>query len=531
MTRFLTIILFLTFFVPLKAQYIPVHPSNAVYAFLQELANEKLVDLNTATLPRSRMEISQLLTSVDPTVLNDRQQKELAFFLRDFNKEVFVNKDFKRRPDLFYYRDSSFAVTVNPIGGGDAWFNGNGMAWHWWNGAEGWATMGKFGIYGSLRDNHESERLTQPEYLNQNPGGANFKAFSGGRVDYWESRGGVTYDFGKGSVGLVKDHFQWGSNYHGSNIYSGRSPSFAHIFLYLKPVKWLEFRYVHGWLTSQVVDSSRSFYVNNSYGLNYRKVYHKKFMAANLITVMPVRGLHISAGNSIIYDYDNVHAAYLIPLMFYKAVDHTLQSGIDNMNSQIFFDVSSHNIKYTHLYASLFIDELAVHRIFDPDEFNFYSFKTGFRFSDLIPNTYAGVEYTVTNVLTYKHYVPTITFESNRFNLGHYLTDNAKEIYVSLGFRPWRNVDIGASYTGIIKGPDHTALGTDRLGIRPFTPIVWQSDEYALNMSWEVINDGYLRIGYSWRNVTGEESYIEEYLPEFYRGKTGTFSMGMNFGF
>ncbi len=524
-------IILLALVLPLNAQYIPVHPSNAVYEFLEELANENLIQLNTATLPRSRLEISQLLHSVDVPRLNNRQQQELAFFLKDFNKEIIPNKDFHRRTDLFYYRDSSFAVTINPIGGADIWTNGNGTAYHWWNGAGGWATIGRLGIWASLRDNHESQRLTKPSFLNQNPGGDNFKSFSDGHVDYWESRGGVSYDFGKGSIGIAKDHFEWGNNYHGSNIFSGRTPSFAHIFLNLRPAKWIEFRYVHGWLVSEIVDSTRSFYNNNSYGRVFREVYHKKFLAANLLTITPVKGLDISAGNSIVYDYDNVHAAYLIPLMFYKAVDHSLQSGIDNMNSQIFFDLSCRLIPHTHLYSSLFLDELAVKRIFQPGLHNFYSFKAGLRLTNLLPNTYAGIEYTVTDALTFRHNVPTLTFESNQFNLGHYLTDNAKEIFVSAGFRPLRNLGVSFSWCNARKGPDHTAMGTERLGIESFTPIVWKSDEVSLNLSWEIINDGYLRAGYALRNVTGDADYIKEYTPEIFRGRTGTVSFGVNFGF
>ncbi len=529
--RKLFTILLLTLFSSLYAQYIPVHPDNGVYAFLEELANENLIELNTATLPLSRMEISQLLNAVDPVTLNTRQQEELAFFLKDFNKELIPNKDFHRRLDLFYYRDSTFSVTINPIGGGDLWYNESGTAYHLWNGAGGWATIGRLGIYASIRDNHDSQWLTKPQYLNQMPGGDNFKQYSNGHIDYWESRGGITYDFGVGSIGLVKDHFQWGTNYHGSNIFSGRTPSFAHLFLYLKPVRWLEFRYIHGWLNSEVTDSSRSFIISNSYGTSYRQVYHSKFLAANLVTFIPVRGLDISLGNSIIYDYDNVHAAYLIPLMFYKAVDHSLQSGIDNMNSQIFFDVSCRLIPHIHVYSSLFLDELAVKRIFNPDEHNFYSYKGGIRLTNLIPNTYAGIEYTISDALVFRHYVPTLTFESNRYNLGHYLTDNAKELYLTVGCRPFRNGEIALEYTQAKKGPDYTAMGTDRLSVQSFTTWVWESHELALNLSWEIINDGYLRLGCAYRVLHTDGVPAEMYTPLFYKGRTLTPMAGINFGF
>ena len=77
-----------------------------------------------------------------------------------------------------------------------------------------------------------------------------------------------------------------------------------------------------------------------------REVYRPKYIAANMFTFTPWKRLNISVGNSIVYSDMNVHPAYLIPVLFYKSVDHTLNQGIDNQNSQMFFDVSSRQIKH-----------------------------------------------------------------------------------------------------------------------------------------------------------------------------------------
>ena len=37
-------------------------------------------------------------------------------------------------------------------------------------------------------------------------------------------------------------------------------------------------------------------------GQDYREVYHKKFIAANMFTFTPFKNLNVSAGNSIVYD-------------------------------------------------------------------------------------------------------------------------------------------------------------------------------------------------------------------------------------
>jgi len=527
---------------PLFSQFLPVHPTHTIYPFLTELANEGIIDITTAAIPFSEKEIAGWLKEIDASTLNDRQQAELSFFKKEFNTIALENPQairngfFRRGPsqplDAFHYSDSLFTIRVNPILGGNYFINQDGSAWHWWNGAEARATAGKWAFYGSLRDNHESEYLTQPDFLNQNYGGANFKRLDGGQIDYWEYRGGVSYDFGMGNIGIYKDHFSWGSNYNGANILSGRTHSFAHIAFNIQPVDWFEFRYVHGWLVSEVVDSTRSFNVTNAYGNDYREVYHSKFMAANFFTFKPLKKLHFSLGNSIIYDYDYPHAAYFIPVIFYKAVDHHLSSGNDNMNSQLFFDLSTRFIPKTHLYATLFIDELAVKRITNPDEYNFVSFKGGLRSDNLLPNLYFGGEYTVSNALTYQHYVNTTTFESNRFNLGHYLKDNARELHLYAGYKPFRGVNLQIAYTHAEKGPDHTLLGTEpRTTIKPLDPIEWEASTLGLQANWQIIHNTHLRLIYTHRNITGTEEALTRYTPTFRHGKTNELTLGLNFGF
>jgi hypothetical protein len=511
-----------------NAQYIPVSPApNGIYSFLEE----NHLNWNSSVKPLGRQRVFELLTEIDTTLLNHRQLKELTFYLEDYNKEKYPHKNFTRRLDALYMRDSIFSLSINPIGGGRFWKSGESSAYHWWNGLYAAATVKRWSFFASLTDNHESERLMSPQHITQTQGGANIKEFPSGKQDYWDSRGGVSYAWDKGHIGLIKDNFTWGSGYNGTNIFSGRTPTFVHFSLNLRPVKWFEFNYVHGWLVSEVVDSSQSFsFIHPTTGSVYRKVFHSKFLAANLFTFKPFKGINISAGNSIIYDYSDPHPAYLVPVMFYKAVDHHLQSGIDNMNSMMFMDISLKMIPYTHLFFTAFVDEMAVKRFFDSNEFNFLSYKGGFRINNLISNTYLGAEFTWTNALTFRHYVPTLTFESNRYNLGHYLGDNARELFIEAGARPFRGVDVNISYTHANKGPDHTLLGTKRVGIIPFSPVVWTSDEIQLTASWQLIHDVWLTAGYTHRETSGDPIYVERYSPPFWRGKNGAFQIGLRVG-
>ncbi|MBK7627198.1 MAG: hypothetical protein IPJ16_08400 [Bacteroidales bacterium] len=508
------------------SQEVPHSVSNTgIYNFLDELANNQIIEINSAVKPYSRLYIANKLKEAEEKKeqLNTRQQKELEFYLLDFGKELsgstaqgrngetvrsFFGRTSSgegrtthdaRRRDLFYYRDSLFSLTVNPILGGEMFNNSAGNATYWRNGAEARAYVGNWGFYASLRDNHEKPLLGKPEYLTAREGG-HIK----GSTDWSEMQGGVTYSWKWGNAGLVKERQQWGNNYNGANIFGGNNPSFTQLKLQITPVKWFSFNYFHGWLNSQVVDSTSSYWVTNSYGTDYREVYHKKFIAANMFTFTPFKNLNLSAGNSIVYSDENMNPAYLIPLFFYKSVDHSLTSGIDNMNSQLYFDISSRQIKHLHVYGTLFIDELSVSRFGMKDEWNFFSWKAGFRLTDLpVTNLSFTTEFTYTYPLTFQHYVPTLTFETAGYNLGHFMKDNSREWYAALNYRPLRTLDINLFFTDAIRGPDYTALGTDRLGNPPLASVEWHNTTYGLKASYQVINDLYTWVAASQSNIRG----------------------------
>jgi hypothetical protein len=514
----------------LRSQTVYYHIQNeALYDYLDECANAGLIQLNSAVKPYSRMFIARQLASLDTlrSQLNKRQQKDLDFYLKDFNKERMPDKHFDRRFDLFYYKDSLFTFSANLILGAEYHMNENGSAPFWWNGAEIFSYVGKLGVYVSLRDHHDKELLVQDRYLTLRRGG-NYK----GGGDFEEIRGGITWSWKWGNVGIIMDHNTWGSGYHGSNIQSGRTPSIARINLQMKPIRWFEFNYYHGWLVSEVVDSNRSYYSGSQPTATYREVYHPKYLAANMFTFTPARKLNISVGNSIIYTDIGVHPAYLIPVFFFKAVDHTLNAGgIDNMNSQMYLDVSSRNIRNLHLYGTWYVDEVNISHMFEPERHsNYFSWKLGGRLSNFpMKNLDITGEWTRSNANVFRHPVSTLTYESNQYNLGHYLTDNAREYYFAVGYRPLRGLHLMLSYLFAQKGPDHTELGTDRWGIPFMESVEWENKTFRFRARYQIINDAYFYGEYRFSNISGNE--LEKYTHPLWHGKTNTFTIGANFGF
>jgi hypothetical protein len=543
------VLLVLLVFMPgtyMYSQEVPHSVNNTgVYEFLDELASMKLIEINSAVKPYSRMYIASRLREADSRreLLNRRQQKELDFYLTDFSKEIketgrnglsmLWHNGLKTNPargtitrlrrDLFYYKDSLFSLTVNPILGGELFSSSGGRATYIRNGAEARAYIGKWGFFASLRDNHEKPLLGRPEYLTKREGGHIKNS-----TDWSDMQGGITYAWNWGSAGLVKDRQQWGNNYNGANIFGGNNPTFVQLRLNINPVKWFNFNYFHGWLNSMVVDSSRSYWQSSSYGTSYHKVYHKKYVAANMFTFTPFRNLNISAGNSIVYSDRKFNAAYLIPLFFYKSVDHSLTSGIDNMNSQMFLDISSRQIRKLHLYATLFVDELSVSRFTRDDEWNFFSWKTGFRVSNFpLQNVAVTTEFTYTYPLAFRHYLPVVTFETADFNLGHYLKDNSREWYLALNYRPVRALDISLSFTDAVRGPDYTELGGRRVGNPPLASVEWHMTTVGLRAAYQVINDLYAWGSVSKSNIRGDERWTAKY----FHGNRNIANFGVTMGF
>ncbi len=552
-------------------QDIPQHISyTRIYDFIDELANDGFIEINSVVKPYSRRFISDKLAEVrqQESALNKRQKDELNFFLEEYALEqnrlperefLLYEGNYSRFdlvPPVFLYKDSIFRARIQPILGMNIYVNGNGQINQRWYGADFQAMIGEHvSVYGSLRDisfaasNELNPRLSEPAYLTNVPG-FQYKEPN----DFSDSRGGIKFGWNWGAVGLVKDNVVWGDNYNGSNILSGRVPSFPMITLQLKPAKWFEMNYIHGWLVSNVVDSAR-FYVENDVCKWYRN--HNKYIAANMFTFTPIPKLNISFGNSIIYAEDNVQPGYLIPVAFYKSIDHTLTKGIatENQNSQLFFNISSRNIRHVHLFSSVFFDEIKFSR-FKPSsaEKNPVSFKIGGKVTNFpIPNLSATAEFTRTNIINYKHSIPAISYASNSYNMGHYLGDNAQELYASLGYKLIRGLDLNVYYLNAQHGNEYSyAPRGEDANIRQIISqpslgdVIWKNQTVGFKALYEVFNNAYAVVNIENSNIEGFEAVSEPiggenrmtaqgtldfFTAPFLHGKNTTFTVGFSLGF
>ena len=544
------------------AQNIPVPLTQTrLYDFIDELLTDGIVVRQTAVRPYTRKQIADMLVEAQAadTLLNRRQQKDLAFYLNEFalERDTMVDNhvqytdhstyNLSLADPQFCYRkaDSMFKMRLRPILGADVMANKKGVLLQRWWGAELQMDIANhLSIWGSLRDNSWSGDWLNKEYYPDDKArvrgarihygasgvqpaltplaGVQYKEANYGG-DFSDSKGGISLYSWWGSIGIQRENIRWGDAYHSSNILSGRAPAVPMVSLQLTPCKWFQFDYFHAWLVSNVIDTSY-YYLEHSTKpgtpiTNYRPM--NKFMAANMFTFTPVKQLSFSLGNSIVYAERNVQAAYFIPIAFYKSLDHLLTKGIasQNQNSQAFASLSVRPVDHLQIYGSFYLDEFALKRLKPSNkENNPISYLVGFHWGGWpVKGLSLKGEFMRSYIACYTHSIDALTWASNSYNLGHYMGDNAQSIYAELAYRPARGLLVKMSYTNDTKYNSYAYLriyrGTDGVirdgGIaetisqKPFDKVIFRNDVLRWDGVYEVHPNMYMTLTLEYNHARG----------------------------
>ncbi len=456
--------------------YEPLHRD--VYQYLSRLSQKSVIVFDDQVRPVSRKYIAQKLieASERSNQLTSLEKEELEFYSRDFKFEfdmvsdinldssqiTIVGNDEGDRLRLFSYRNNFFSLNLSPILGIKAGSRDNEKLTHFWNGIYTYGYIDKYvGFSFDFRDNTETGNTIDKTKDFSPVTGVEAKSsltvpnYALDKMEYSESKAVLATDWSWGSLAVGKDFIEWGYSESGLLVLSQKPPSYGFIRLDINPVDWLRFNYVHGWLSSSVIDSNSIFY-NSAGTISYSFI--NKYIATHSLIITPVSGLDLSIGESIIYD-EELEFLYLIPIMFFRLADHQIseQSNSAGGNAQFFLGVSSKGqIKNTHLYGTLFIDEISLNGLFDPETQRYQmGFTLGGSVTDLpIENLTAKIEYTKIYPSVYEHYIQTSDYKSSDYILGHWMGQNGDLIYASLNYRVLRGLQASVWGQYIRKGDD-----------------------------------------------------------------------------
>jgi hypothetical protein len=439
--------------------------SNEVYAYLYRMSQKGLVQWNDYELPMCRRSIYNALALLKEKEdkLSVIEKKELAFYLRDFefdnladsttNKISFLDKTGGMYRTAIL-KNKQVKIFVDPLIGFD-YFSSEGKSnKKYFGGIRFAGYLGKnVGINFSFRDYTEKGDSIDFKKSFSSEQGMIASSDKSNYLNYSKLNFNIGYTWKKGVLSIGKDNLQWGYGQASKLILSDKAPSFMHIKLDYYPWKWLHFNYYHAWLSSDIIDSSRSY--NTGFGI-YREVFRPKFMAAHSLTFIPSKRLSISLGESVVYS-DKADIGYLIPINFFRAYDHDASNYNNNAssNSQFFVQVSSRNhIPKTHLYGSLFIDELRVSDFSNPAmRRNQTGFSLGLNRTDFFVQYLGlGIEYTRIFPFVYSNIVPAEYYTHHNYLLGDWMGNNADRKYVYLTYTPLARLKLKASFEEIRKG-------------------------------------------------------------------------------
>lgn len=347
---------------------------------------------------------------------------------------------------------------------------------------------------------------------------------------------GVNWEWGSFTIG--KNHLNLGYAENGKIILSEKAPSFPYIKLSLKPAEWFSFNYIHAWLNSEVIDSN-AYYSSwriREYENTDRAIFIQKFIAMHSLTITPIKGLDFTIGESIVYA-DDLQPIFFIPIMVFDLADEYLNNSNNyaGASTQLFLALSSRNhIKNTHLYASFHADELTPEGLFDP-AIQYYKFAFTFGGSVVdfpIENLGLTLEYTKVYPGNYRHFIPTLTYESSSALLGHWMGDNGDLFYGAIDYTIFRGLKIKLWTQHIRKGTE--ALGNRAYKIQIpqpgflFTDNIGDRKNYAyygIEANYEILHDFWVMTHYQYIDYEQRTSK-DKYRSTLYRD----FSLSLGYG-
>ncbi|QQL50869.1 capsule assembly Wzi family protein [Mucilaginibacter ginkgonis] len=531
----------------IKAQAVFENPQHPIYQYLARQAQKGRIRFDDLIQPVSRKQIAILLHQLKDGAkgLTDVEKKELDFYLNDYSefednqqdqtKWLFSKDQFGVRRAVtvtkpgFILRADPAITLENTIGSGgkNVFKQASGLVF--------WGQAGKhFSFQAYFQDVNEKgkgvDSLKQftPETGIQRTANLDFRSTA---VNYSDVRGNITYSWDNGLISVGKDQVLWGYGQNGRLVMSDKAPSYPFIRFDYKPLKWLQFNYVFAFLQSALIDSARTYKTGTNLYSGTRELYIQKYLASHSLTFLPGKGISLSIGESMVSS-DYLDAGYLIPILFFKAYDqyqsrYKITTG---SNGQIFFQASSrNNIPNTHLYATLFIDEIRLETAFDPARSrNQLGYNIGGSVTDVfIPYLTVGAEYTRINPFVYANLIPAQTYASQNYLLGDWIGQNSDQFLAWLSYNPFPRLTTSAQISHIRKGRNGSVL--DQYFAEPQPKFLQQGPvesqtQFTVSARYELIHRLYLRGIYQHQTGVIRPALQTNAVPN-------QITVGVNYGF
>ena len=325
----------------------------SVIDFLDRMAQKGKIEFNDLMKPVDRTTVYQLLDQLkNKTDLNEIEKKEVAFFIQLYQFDhisdsinikpqfSYLTQNKKIQPPLFSYIDKDFRVIFNPL----FEYTVNTFSKSSILASSGFQLMGyvgkKFGFQMSIRDVNETGHFDSTKLDNSAMGIIRKTTINPQQLNYSQFNASISYRINKATFTLGQGQQTIGYGKMGNIVLSDKAPSYPFFKIIYTPTRWLKFNYMHAWLQSGIVDSTKTYGLGNTVYGGKREIYVPKFFATHFVEIIPMRGLSINLGESIVYT-DQLEVPYLIPISFFKAFDNNKfgDNILAGANGQIFMEI------------------------------------------------------------------------------------------------------------------------------------------------------------------------------------------------
>jgi hypothetical protein len=466
---------------PVFAQ--PRHP---VYSFIQRSAAKGLLpNAELALLPWTRFEIAEALVTAH---VNDAQtarlshtdQSLLRYYACEFSDEIRAlgadsllstsgaGRSARRTERLEQYLRPEYKLGESTLrvelAGGYSVSHDSGALYRRHAEVGGWIRMGSsWAAQAVYRDVAVSGTFSSPPPpFDRTPGVASVDGDTGKTYFYDDPDALVAFSNKKITASFGVFPLVIGTGRYANLVLSDKPPAFPHVRLVFRPFRWLSLAYVHAALQSGVPDTGSAWHR----AVPATSSFMSKYYVAHRIGYTGIRGVEIGVGESIVYGGRGVVGRYLIPVVPFRAAQHS-EGDLDNL--QMWGDISLTRIPWTRLYGSLFIDELSLTQLFEDDNIhNWWAWQYGVHVTDLwgsVPDLDFMAEYTRANPWAYRHRYPWNTYDTwavranipvTGYPLGFWQGHNGDYLRGEINWRPSRGLYLGVWAANARRGDDGT---------------------------------------------------------------------------
>lgn len=446
-------------YAPLSANY------NHTIDRMEILKGEVLPNIHTSTKPYSRNAIA--LTIIDNNrhldkIFSPVDVKNLNYLLDDspeesgiYGEKYKLLRSFYKQKCAFYHVNvSNFELFLNPVLGFAAGVESNGANLIYQN-TRGMELRGKLankvGFYSFIGEN----QLAVPDYLKTEvdstgvlPGAGFIKKFKQNGYDFFQAKGYFTLQ----PLKIMTLQFGHDRNFIGNGFRSLIWSDNARESLFLKlQTKVWKFNYTN--LFTELSDLNQ---INGS-GTGIAK----KYAAVHHLSLNLGKKFNIGLYESVLFARSNggYEINYLNPIIFYRAVEHNLNSS-DNV--LVGLDFKYLPVKNFCLYGQLILDEFVKDQLIKRTGWwaNKWGIQSGIKYLNAlnIANLDLQLEYNVVRPFTYTHYNRSQNYIHYNQAIAHPLGANFKEIVAVIRYQPIYVLRFEFTAISYNKGLDSSSL-------------------------------------------------------------------------